>query len=559
MARSGVKFGPVRPMLRGGGQGERRAPGQHQRFSDWNVDFLLLTTPPQHAADNPVVERNPGRLRQWLGELPIMDVVETVRLLHAAITPFNELSLPDGERLKLLEVYRQGLEEIFLLYDEQRIHLLPLPARQRQALADDIMGIYLELANGYKILVRNGFDEGDDPGHDGFLLQAVYRAMELIALALLYARRTDRPLPKLAWVEMHQLYAFCESHDALRRRVKVARHESAVPTVERIYTQSLLLAVMDTRQQTGAELMELFMLLETHASHCDISEAPLEKAEAGRFVIDLMADEPPRPFTAGRETMMPRTLDITPVRSEIEACLSRHRAGDAPLPAADIRPLRMLAGLLGSHWGRQGPRSSVRRFVKVALGQKALAYFLGDPERLKHACNAEVHGGIEVLSLDSEEEVRYLLGDWQMLDQSDTGCLLVGRVGSSDEKPVVGSLLGVVGFLPTPGTQRLSIGIVRWQGEISEGRTKLGVEIIEGAAQPILFGSTAQDLERAPELGFYFPRNTDEGRPASLLLPRRNGEESLYVRVQGKAFEVMTAAVVREAEEFVQYRFRVQV
>ena len=523
------------------------------------MDFLLLTTPPQHAADNPAVERNAGRLKQWLAELPIMDVVETVRLLHAAIVPFNELSMSDGERLKLLETYRQGLEEVFLLYDEQRLKLLPVPAREREGIADDIMGIYLELANGYKILVRNGFDEADDPAHDGFLLQAIYRAMELISLALLYARRTDRPLPQLAWVELHQLYAFCEKRGAQRKRVKVARHESAVPTIERIYTQSLLMAVMDTRQQTGAELMELFMLLEEYASACEISETPLSRAQSGHFVIDLMADEPPRAFVAGRETMMPRHLDITPVRNAVEDWLSRYKAADGAPQEADIRPMRMLAGLLGSHWGRAGPRTAARRFVKVALGLDALEYFLGDADRLNQACNAEVHGGIEVLSLDSEDEVRYLLGDWQMLDQSETGCLLVGRVGGSEQKPEVGSLLGVVGFVPERGAQRLSIGIVRWQGEISEGRTKLGVEIIEGAAQPILFGSTAQDLDQAPELGFYFPKNAEADRPASLLLPRRNGDESLYVRVQGKAFEVMTATVVREAEDFVQYRFRVQV
>lgn len=527
------------------------------------MDFLLLTTPPQHAADNPAVERNPGRLKHWLAELPIMDVAETVRRLHAAISPFNELTLPDAERLKLLEVYRQGLEEVFLIYDEQRLKVLSLPAGERQRLADDITGLYLELANGYKILVRNGFDACDDPARDGFLLQVVYRAMELISLAVLYARRVDRPTPELAWVELHQLYAFCEKHDALRKRVRVARHESMVPTVERVYAQALLMAVMDTRQLTGAELMELFLQLEEYASLCAIGREVLDEPRPGCFVIDLMADKPPQAIPAGkaakRDWMKPRMLDILPVRKAIEQWLARHRAEDGAEQSQDLRPMRVMAGLLGSHWGRRGPRSAARRFVKVVLGLKALEYFLSDPARLSQACSPEVYGGIEVLSLESEDEVRYQLSDWQMLDQSDTGCLLLGRVSAADEKPVVGSLLGVVGFLPAPGQQNLSLGIVRWQGELSEGRCKLGVEIIEGAAQPILFGSTAQDLDQAPELGFYFPKDRAEGRPASLLLPRRDGRDSLHVRVKGQAFEVVTAAVVREAETFVQYRFRVQV
>ena len=527
------------------------------------MDFLLLTTPPQHAADNPAVERNAGRLKQWLTELPIMDAVETVRRLHASISPFNELSLSDAERLKLLEVYRQGLEEVFLIYDEQRLKVLSLSVNERQQLADDIMGLYLELANGYKILVRNGFDEGDDPARDGFLLQAIYRAMELIGLAILYARRVNRPMPEPAWVELHQLYAFCERYDALQKRVRVARHESVMPTVERVYTQALLMAVMDTRQLTGAELMELFLLLEEYSSLCDIGQEVPDVVRPGCFVIDLMADKPPQALAAeqmtGREWVKPRTLDILPVRDAAEAWLAQHKLEDGTTQLQDVRPMRVLVGLLGSHWGRRGPRSAARRFVKVALGLKALEYFLSDPGHLTQACNTEVHGGIEVLSLDSEDEVRYQLSDWQMLDQSDTGCLLLGRVGIADEMPIVGSLLGVVGFLPEMGQQGLSMGIVRWRGEVSEGRSKLGVEIIEGAAQPIQFGRTAQDLDQAPELGFYFPKNNAEGCSASLLLPRWANQESLHVRVKGQAFEVAMASVVREAEVFVQYRFRVQV
>ena len=521
------------------------------------VEFLLLTTPPQHAADNPAVERNAGRLKQWLAELPIMDVAETLARLHGAISPMNELALDDAERLRLLEVYRQGLEEVFLLYDEQRLKVLPVSAERRQTLADEVMGLYLELADGYKILVRNGHDAGDDPAWDGPLLQAIYRAMELISLAMLFARRADRPTPEMSWVELHQLYAFAEKYDVQGKRVKVARHESALPTIARVYFQTLLMAVMDTRQQTGTELVELFMQLEEFAGLCQFDETP-PSADAGVFVIDLMGDEPPQVFSADQERMLSRTLNILPVREAIEARLARLDAAQDSLHDHDSRLLRVLAGLLGSHWGRKTPRTVVRRFIKVALGMGSLAYFLADPERLAQACNAEVHGGIEVLSLDSEDEALHQLSDWQMLDESETGCLLVGRVAPTDAAPTVGSLLGVVGFLRREGRQYMSIGIVRWQGEISGGRTKLGVEIIDGAAQPIQFGSTAQDLDDEPELGFYYPKDETAGRSATLLLPRRNELGALHVRVRHRSFQVETASVVRETEAFVQCRFRVQ-
>lgn len=514
-----------------------------------------MTTPSQHAADNPAVERNASRLKQWIAELPVMDVVATVRQLHAAISPFNEVDMPDAERLKLLEIYRQSFEEILFTYDDCRLRVLPLAAAERDDLAEDIMWLYLELAAGYKILVRNGHQEGLEPARDALLLQAIYRAMELIAHGLLYALRAGKAPPPLVRLELHQLYAFAEFGGALDQRVRALRRETAVPTIDRLYKQCLLMDLLDLERLSGLELMEVFVLLEDHASHCLIDAAAAEPV-AGQFVIDLMADEAPQPVGKGRP-LMPRRLDVRPVRDVLETWLGEQGKDPSGFMEQDLRLMRVLVGLLGSNWGRQHPRNPVRRFVKVALGLEALTYFLEDAGRIEQACNAEVHGGIEVLSLDSEEETRHLLGDWQMLDQSETGCLLVGRPAADAAFPAQGSLLGVVGFAADQ-PRRLSLGIVRWQGEISEGRIKLGVEMLEGAAQPVLVADNAEDLAQAPAHGFYFPRDAAADRPAALLLPRQRDGHPLHVRVQGRAFVVDVVAVLREAEDFVQYRFRVQ-
>jgi len=45
---------------------------------------LNLSVPEQHAYTDPTVERNVERLRGWLTSLPLMDVVETVRLVGNA-------------------------------------------------------------------------------------------------------------------------------------------------------------------------------------------------------------------------------------------------------------------------------------------------------------------------------------------------------------------------------------------------------------------------------------------------------------------------------------------
>ena len=45
------------------------------------MELLNLSIPEQHDYNDPTVERDVERLQAWLTDLPLMDVVETVRLV----------------------------------------------------------------------------------------------------------------------------------------------------------------------------------------------------------------------------------------------------------------------------------------------------------------------------------------------------------------------------------------------------------------------------------------------------------------------------------------------
>ena len=87
----------------------------------------------------------------------------------------------------------------------------------------------------------------------------------------------------------------------------------------------------------------------------------------------------------------------------------------------------------------------------------------------------------------------------------------------------------------------------------------MGVEIVAGEAQPIVFALTPKALATAPQSALYFPKDCEGGRPASLLLPRDVVASTirLHVAVRGKSFEVNLHSVVRESPLFVQCRFKV--
>ncbi|MDY6980634.1 MAG: hypothetical protein SV201_12180, partial [Pseudomonadota bacterium] len=201
---------------------EARSPSSSQ----YAMDMLLLTIPDQHEDSNPAVLLDEKLLRKWLSELPMMNVVQTVEMLQRAILPFNELKIESQLRLKLLECYREKIDEIFYSYDEMRLRQLPVSHEARQAIKTDIMWLYLELANGYKIGVKSALDRGANPKKDSGLLLAIYRAMEQIIHAMIIAYRNAQTPPPLTYLETHQLYHAAAVYDAADKKVSGAKQEA---------------------------------------------------------------------------------------------------------------------------------------------------------------------------------------------------------------------------------------------------------------------------------------------------------------------------------------------
>jgi len=162
--------------------------------------MLLLTAPAQHIAQNPAVECDPRRVKQWLTALPTDDVQATVTQLLNALKPFNELQLDVKPRLKLLEIYHAAFDTILYTYDDLHLRSLSLSHDTRRTLSDDIMWVYLELANGYKSIVKAVYEGNNDTPAQGDMLLSIYRGIELIANALVYAFRDHRTPPPLVYL-----------------------------------------------------------------------------------------------------------------------------------------------------------------------------------------------------------------------------------------------------------------------------------------------------------------------------------------------------------------------
>ncbi len=323
------------------------------------MDFLLITSSTQHLNKNPAVTLDSSVLATSLSNLPMDDVVETVKRLYGMISPLNEMSVDDTVRFGLLEQYRKTLDDIFFSYDDFRLKGLDLSSQALRHLKEDITWLYLGIATGYKVIVKNGYSDELNPKHNKTLLCAIYRSIELLIRAILYASRSRDGAPPLAYLEINQLYKYAEYYHAHKAKISNLRRETLVNSVELLYkhfmlfnmTKRLLLADSKTN------VVSIFTYLEPYAEKLDLMDGVICNKPIGRFVVDLMADKPPMPCSGEGVPLPPvmdgRTLNSAPAFNAIKKRIIKLSNDVIGFVEQDeLKNLQLSIKSIADHWRR---------------------------------------------------------------------------------------------------------------------------------------------------------------------------------------------------------------
>lgn len=484
------------------------------------MEMLLLATPPQHAASNPAVELNPRRLRQWLDDLPVMNVMQTVDLLEQKLTPFNEIRLDAAERLKLLEIFTQAFDEILFSYDEIRLSMLPVSIEERRKLSQDIMWLYLHLATGYKVILKQHFEGGKREVRDPVLLTALFRAMEMIIHALLYAFRSHDTPPPLCFLEVHQIYHYACRQGCADNRLKNLKGYAVTPTVSRLYKQFLLLMIADPYRMEGQTVFENYLLLDEYAEHAILHdlEPGATQLPAGSYFVPLMEDSHPLPARFVTEEM----LQAAGLNLQLQDVLSRLRTGHNQLlkstksSSQAIRQHELILAQLSNPHSRREARHKSTRKVKMLLGMEAIQYYLQNPDGLASVYETEECAGIEVSSVESESATEFAPVSWQIVNESPRGMLLSTPRNLCGPEQLLGEVVGLIEKNDADKQPRILTALVRWERCDEQEAVNIGVEIIHATPQLV----TAQFTEHAEPLALlYYPPNPEAGSSDYLLTP----------------------------------------
>jgi hypothetical protein len=469
------------------------------------MDPRSLRTPLQHNYNDPTVERDVKRLRVWLTNLPLLDVVKTLRLVQGALDSLNQQKLDPVKRYQLLEAFRYTTERLYVTVDPIYMRQLNLSKSQRELATAGIEQLLLAMAGGYKILVKALYE----PATRGMPVElfgvAINRAIEQLGYVLLDNYRCYRAIPELLFSELHQLYRYARYFGLLA--VTVAdKDEGAGQSlgIAESYHAIMLLSLTDPFRLAEGEVGLLYDILKQHAGQCRVTPGSHWPGDpAGLFLLDLGSDVPPRLCTQpgqpvegaqepylldAREALnaIRERLDQNPVkvrRQSPEAVLLRHLLPD---------------GAVGEQ-NRESRRPDSRT-TSLVIGLNDIHAFL-------------------LATMPAGQEDKEVAGDgaWdkslscRIVDTSEKGMRLVcdeGRTGDAR----VGDLLGVVGV-----DQRLQLAITRSVQIHRDAGMELGVQKIHGSCGPVYCRGQTGD-EAGEICALFIPASESDGMNATLVM-----------------------------------------
>ena len=523
---------------------------------------VFLQIPQQHDYTNPAVELNHKRLAKWLKQLPLLNLVASMRELLGALEPANMQRMPAKTRVRLLELYRQTVVSIFPATEDEALRRLPLTGAQREQVKEDMTRLCAALAAGYKILVNDGLQEQVDPRRQPILLLAAYRAVETGALTLLHAYRTYQPAPPFTYLDLHQLYRFAEQWGIVDSAVVYDREVVDPDGIGASYKRIMLLAVLDPLHLAAGTAVPLHAMLGPYAGHCRIETAASGRGDACSFLVDPDGDSPPVPsakVSAGYPIEQPRFLQVRPAVEQARQRLSElyTHADWARTHGEEVRLLGLLAPELERDRRRQTPRKTVNRETRVALGIDAIHYYLSRGPRHLDELLKGAESGIQVDDLDSEQEARHTLDPWMIINHSANGFLLTSRRNVQREVRV-GEALAVI--LPGNGQQMplLTLACARWLRNTTDRRVEIGVEVIPGNMAPVTCVPDDElNLKYGELAALLLSGVSSQNPPTTLITPKAiyGPNRPLSIQTGCESLRVRAAELIMDTAVFDRFTF----
>jgi len=507
------------------------------------MNSLNLSVPQQHDYTDPTVERDVARLRDWLSNLPLMDVVETVRLVHTALDALNEQKLDHARRFQFLEIYRTTVLRLFVTLDPLHLRQLSLSKTQRREAVKGLAGLFLSMAGGYKLIVMLLYSSLV-PGKQAPELfgHAINRALEQLGYALLDSYRFYRALQPFMIAETHQLYRVARHHGLLDSCIDDVDDTHPHLTTAMLYHTIMLLSLTDPFRLAEGEVGLLFDVLLQHASECRIIPGNQWTDDgAGLFLVDLQSDAPPEACTGLKSPAAAQEPYLLDAREALENVSNNLSSTPARVRMQSPEAM-LLRHLLPEGQGageRREPRLPDGRHAELLPGLEPIHCHLMAAIARQRADAGSGASQVEAVTCTIEDTSK---GGMKLVCES-------GRAGDAR----VGDLLAILEG--ETAAQTLLLAMIRSLQVQPDGGMEIGVQVMQGGLGPV-FCSSPDDHEQAVH-ALFLPANEAEETGATLVAAKGFYETGrhLLIDVGGREVSARAGRLVMDSPVFDRFEF----
>jgi hypothetical protein len=550
-------------------------------------------------------------VRQWVDNLPLINVQASVTQLEFALDEINKTDIPAAQRHAALDLLNAPVIHVTgALVKSYLGKKFPLKKHDLDNAAK-ATALRNRMAVGYKILVAAMEKQ---PDSRGVLTIAIHRAMRYLSEILIGDYQIYVPFPDGVWKDLHTLYAIAEQHGLLQQQVEdITLHTPAGSTIEDIYKQILLLSLACPYRLRQNEISDVYMLLSQWAPYSKLVKVSDENS-GGFFTWNLEADHAPSYLAIGsREDRNSnwRNLNTSAMSEPVRAALEARQQSTQRY--SDQIEERILQRLMLS-WGVMPKRQFTRRqqdaSIEMVVGLKAIHSIISGPEpKPEPEHNDTLHPETEVIrdreylqdptferptsiSIHPQRRKRSRdavtfgnraehwqsnslqgayaahkpaagtgntaslhIENWKMQDMSAGGyCLLWDSEEPSSAR--VGELVAIKTSHDTDDNWHL--GVIRWMKFTRERGLGLGVQMMSPGAVPIWARVSNDKGGMADKMqGILLPDIKGLNQQATLLLPSlpfRTGYLS-QLTSGDKEEQVKLTAQLEDTGSFAQYHF----
>ncbi|MCG8428250.1 MAG: hypothetical protein MI754_12915 [Chromatiales bacterium] len=558
---------------------------------------------------------NPKEMEAWIQSLPTANVGETSRRVFKTLVEFNRSELPNIARIKIAENFRQPIDYIAsnlkkYYYDVS----FPLSAKNRK-IAVLNRELYAELAIAYKTFIEVMISGQGGKFDKKLLVIAIHRSLRYLGLVAYQSAIVYDPYPPSIWYEINRLFGFAEQNRIHQIPVKEGKSRTDTSTINDIYKQLLLFAIISPYRQRQREILHIYNMLPAWAEKTQLGKKSEERSQDTEFVIQLADDKPPLHLELMKESLnvQSRTIStsdlVTYLRSEFDQLPAENASNDSMVfgNRTSKHLLRQLIQTLSSAPKREYVRTKLNFELKTAVGLNAIHTFLSRSPEVEHQHQEYSDDEMSWLGSDSPTGQSLYTHSEQTLSLGGAGATAIGAettltdleatasstfnyaqsapswANSPTEGPLetfvcktVNESAGgycihwngtnaprirvgeIIGIQSATNSNQFGIGISRWMKNIPGFGLQLGLEMVSPGSIPITVETNnGPEAGESAHKGLLLPELKSSGKSASLIVGTMLFKigDSLLMQTKSGSHHIRLTRLLESTGAFTQFQF----